>query len=49
MSEEIRNAAIVVPRSVVLSYFYNGLMGFGMLIALLFAYSELDILENPPQ
>ena len=48
MSEEIQNAANIVPRSIVLSYFYNGLLGFGMLLALLFARGDLSTLENPP-
>ncbi|KAL8947788.1 MAG: hypothetical protein Q9222_005973, partial [Ikaeria aurantiellina] len=49
MSEEIEDATIIVPRSVVFSYFYNGLMGLGMLIALLYAYSDLSVLEDPPR
>ena len=49
MSEEIQNAAVVVPRAVLFSYFYNGLMGLGMLMAMLYAYSDLSILEDPPQ
>ena len=49
MSEEIQNAAVIVPRSVVFSYFYNGLMGLCMLIALLYSYSDLAVLEDPPQ
>lgn len=49
MSEEIQNATIVVPRALVFSYFYNGLLGLGMLLALLYAYNDLNILENPPQ
>ena len=49
MSEEIRNAAVIVPRSVVFSYFYNGLMGLCMLIAVLYSYSDLAVLEDPPQ
>ena len=49
MSEEIQNAAVIVPRSVVFSYFYNGLMGLCMLIVLLYSYSDLAVLEDPPQ
>ncbi|KAL8631837.1 hypothetical protein Q9189_002417 [Teloschistes chrysophthalmus] len=49
MSEEIRNAIVIVPRALVFSYFYNGLMGLAMLIALLYSYSDLNILQNPPQ
>ena len=48
MSEEIQNAAVIVPRSIVLSYFYNGILGLGMVLAVLFARGDLSTLENPP-
>ncbi len=48
MSEEIQNAANIVPKSIVLSYFYNGLLGLGMILAMLFARGDLSTLENPP-
>ena len=48
MSEEIQNAAVVVPRSIVLSYFYNGVLGLGMILAMLFSYSDLAVLQDPP-
>ncbi|KAL3482413.1 amino acid/polyamine transporter I [Aspergillus californicus] len=42
MSEEIENARVVVPRSILLSVLINGMLGFGMLIALLFCLGDLD-------
>ena len=48
MSEEIQNAANIVPKSIVLSYFYNGLLGLGMILAMLFARGDLSTLEDPP-
>lgn len=40
MSEEIENAAINVPRSIVLSVVINGALGFGMLIATIFCTGD---------
>ena len=40
MSEEIANAAVNVPRSIVASCIVNGLLGFGMLIALIFCLGD---------
>ncbi|EAW15044.1 putative GABA permease [Aspergillus clavatus NRRL 1] len=42
MSEEIQNAPVVVPRSIFLSVLINGLLGFGMLIALLFCLGDIN-------
>jgi choline transport protein len=42
MSEEIRNASIVVPHALVASIALNGLMGFSMLIAILFCIGDID-------
>lgn len=42
MSEEIENARVVVPRSILLSVLINGMLGFGMLIAVLFCLGDLD-------
>jgi amino acid transporter len=48
MSEEIQNAPVVVPRSILLSVLINGLLGFGMLLALLFCLGDIDeALESP--
>ncbi|KAL4786854.1 amino acid/polyamine transporter I [Aspergillus varians] len=42
MSEEIENATVVVPRSILLSVLINGLLGFGMLLALLFCLGDIS-------
>lgn len=42
MSEEIKNAAVVVPRSILLSVLINGVLGFGMLLALLFCLGNIQ-------
>ncbi|KAK4870531.1 hypothetical protein LT330_004879 [Penicillium expansum] len=48
MSEEITNAAIAVPTSIMLSVMINGSLGFGMLIAMLFCSGDLgSALETP--
>ena len=36
MAEEIANASVVIPRALMLSVSINGLLGFGMLVAILF-------------
>lgn len=48
MSEEITNAAVAVPTSIMLSVLINGSLGFGMLIAMLFCVGDLETaLESP--
>ncbi|KAI1370332.1 putative GABA permease [Hypoxylon crocopeplum] len=49
MSEEIRNAAIVVPRSLMTGLVVNGILGFAMLIATLYSIGDIDaaLAENP--
>jgi amino acid transporter len=42
MSEEIRNASTIVPRSVLISTVLNGVLGLSMLLAYLFCISDLD-------
>lgn len=42
MSEEIENAPLVVPRSILTTYILNGILGFAMLIAVLFSIEDLD-------
>ena len=42
MSEEIKNASVVVPRAMVFSIMLNGIMGFGMLLAVLFSLGDVD-------
>lgn len=48
MSEEIHNTANIVPKSIVLSYFYKGLLGPGLILAKMFARSDLSTFENTP-
>lgn len=48
MAEEIQNAAVVVPRAIVISIFLNGTLGLGMALALLFCIGDIDAaLETP--
>lgn len=48
MSEEVKDAATIVPRAMITSFFVNGLMGFIALIAFLFAIPSLkDALNDP--
>ncbi|KAI0393304.1 putative GABA permease [Xylariaceae sp. FL0594] len=49
LSEEIRNAAVVVPRSLMIGLSINGCLGFGLLVATLFSIGDLDqaLAENP--
>lgn len=42
MSEEIKNATTVVPRSIVYGLLVNGSIGFATLIATLFCIGDLD-------
>ncbi|OGE58292.1 hypothetical protein PENARI_c001G12384 [Penicillium arizonense] len=42
MSEEITNASVAVPRSIMLSVLINGSMGFGMLLAMLFCIGDIE-------
>lgn len=48
MSEEVKNAAVVVPRSMVLSVLINGLLGFGMVIAMVFCLGDIDQISSTP-
>ncbi|KAG0157463.1 hypothetical protein PDIDSM_4648 [Penicillium digitatum] len=48
MSEEITNAAVAVPTSIMLSVLINGSLGFGMLIAMLFCSGDLGSSLNSP-
>ncbi|KAI0116290.1 putative GABA permease [Nemania sp. FL0031] len=49
MSEEIRNAAVVVPRSLMTGLTINGTLGFAMMIATLYSIGSIDqaLAENP--
>ena len=42
MSEEIQNAALVVPRSIMSSIFINGALGFAVLLATLFSLNNVE-------
>ena len=44
MSEEVRHASITVPRSILISLFINGSIGFAMLIAELFCLQDPESL-----
>ncbi len=48
MSEEIQNASTVVPRSMITSVILNGVLGFGMLIAVLFCVGDIDSVLHTP-
>ena len=49
MSEEIENAAVIVPRAIIISIVINGSLGFGMLIVTLFSLTNVDgALKSPP-
>lgn len=48
ISEEVRNAAVVVPRSMILSVLINGLLGFGMVIAMVFCLGDIDQISSTP-
>ncbi len=49
MSEEIHNADVVVPRSLLTGLFINGALGLGMMIATLYCIGDIDaaIAANP--
>ncbi|KAI8630809.1 putative GABA permease [Xylariaceae sp. FL1651] len=49
MSEEIRNAAVVVPRSLMTGLAINGTLGFAMLVATLYSLGDINaaLAENP--
>ncbi|KAH9999240.1 putative GABA permease [Xylariaceae sp. FL0662B] len=49
MSEEIRNAAVVVPRSIMTGLGINGTLGLAILIATLYSAIDIDtaLAENP--
>jgi amino acid transporter len=48
MSEEIYNAPAMVPHSIVWSVFFNGLVGLGMYVAVLFCAGNLQDAINSP-
>ena len=48
MSEEIRNASTIVPYSLITSLMLNGILGLGMLIAVLFCLGDIDAALDTP-
>jgi len=48
MSEEINNASTNVPRTMIISTLLNGVLGFGMLIGLLFCLGDLNAALQSP-
>ena len=48
MSEEIRNASTIVPYSLLTSLMLNGVLGFGMLLAVLFCLGDLQAAIKSP-
>ena len=42
MSEEIQGATLVVPRALMLSLLINGVLGFAMILALMFCIGDLQ-------
>lgn len=48
MSEEIQDAAAVVPRAIMFSIFINGSLAFGMLIVTLFSLNDVQGALNTP-
>ncbi|KAL8832483.1 MAG: hypothetical protein Q9170_004854 [Blastenia crenularia] len=48
MSEEIANASVNVPRSMMVSIMLNGVLGFAMLVAVLFCLGNIeDVIQTP--
>ncbi|PSN60880.1 putative GABA permease [Corynespora cassiicola Philippines] len=49
MSEEIRNASLVIPRSLMTGIMINGTLGFGMLVATLYCMGDIEeaLMVNP--
>ena len=47
-AEEIPNASLVIPRSMLSSIFLNGVLGFGMLVAVLFSAGDIQSALNSP-
>ncbi len=48
MAEEIETASIVIPRSMIASVGFNGLLGFAMVMVTLFSLGDLDTVSNTP-
>ena len=48
MSEEIQDAALVVPRSITISICLNGALGFAALLVTLFSLNNVEKVLNTP-
>lgn len=48
MCEEVRNPSLIVPRSIMGSITINGLLGFGMIIAMLYSATDIDAAIETP-
>lgn len=48
MSEEIKDAARVVPRAMIATILINGALGFAMILALLFCMGDIDAVMQAP-
>ncbi|CAD6588414.1 MAG: hypothetical protein ASARMPRED_003557 [Alectoria sarmentosa] len=48
ISEEVKNAAIVVPRSMIMSVLINGALGFDMLVAMVFCLGNIEKISSTP-
>lgn len=48
MSEEVKNAAVVVPRSMILGVLINGALGFAFVIAMVFCLGDIDKITSTP-
>lgn len=48
ISEEIKNAAIIVPHSMIMGVLINGVLGFGMLVAMVFCLGDIDKITSTP-
>ena len=48
MSEECKDPTVVIPRAMIGTILVNGLLGFGMIIALLFCMGDVNKLFDSP-
>jgi len=48
VAEEVQNASTVVPWAIVSSVVFNGVLGFALLLALLFCLGNVDAALNTP-
>ena len=46
MSEEIQRASVVVPQALMLSLLINGILGFAMMLALMFCIGDIEAALN---